>query len=650
MSEQNTPVGTNPSGSTAGVKRTIATKNLDAKKCEIAIHIGLFFDGTGNSRDGNGNTHSQWQHEAQRKHSNVARLFAAYPDDPIEGYFRMYVPGLGTPFPQIGEAEPAMFGNAGGEGGDGRVNYGLLHVFNAVHRAIARSQKPMFYADTVKALCRNGRRVKYTDSFGIQHDNVERNDADELKRVDMDSVGGLLMPLNAGRAAATTFYAAQSARLANLIANVVEKPRLKEIFIDVFGFSRGAAEARTFCSWLDKIFTGERLFGVIAHIRFVGLFDSVASVGINTSAGFGGEGHMSWADAPYLRIPARVKHCEHYVAMHENRPSFPLEFAEVGGVKPFNCRQFAYPGMHSDVGGGYFPDEQGRWIGPENFDDFGAKPPYRTAQGNRKPWEVDLHTTAATDETRVASNHRVFDDLGPPRPDVNDLDSRKVSQIALNHMYEAAKAANVPLDKDLALRQTGYKVFAVHACTQRAFNEFMSAAGGAKPLREWLAPYLAWRYQVRDRYASLATTRRASAQDRDDLQGANRTLLLDIDAVENAGLWQAIKDQVKGPLRLIFGDRTQRAAQLARESSAVLSGMKSQASLDAAAARMFMYLCHDSYAGFRPFDEVKPLGWDILPGSWEAEGYLRYRRRYEGDDRKLTKLEAPRTSPQSTTA
>jgi|GEM_PF-3920271 len=45
MSEQNTLIALNPSGSTAGVRKTVATQPLDAKKCEIDIHIGVFFDG-----------------------------------------------------------------------------------------------------------------------------------------------------------------------------------------------------------------------------------------------------------------------------------------------------------------------------------------------------------------------------------------------------------------------------------------------------------------------------------------------------------------------------------------------------------------------------------------------------------------------------
>jgi hypothetical protein len=628
MSDPSTPVGTNASGSTAGVRKTIATVALNAAKCEIAIHIGIFFDGTGNSLDGNGNTAATWQHEQRRRHSNVARLFRAYPDDPITGYYRMYVPGVGTPFPQIGEREPAALGNAGGQGGDGRINYGILHVFNAVHRAISPSQKVMFAADIVSALCSNGTRGSHHDRAGNVHRSTLNAPGDEaaLRRVDMHEKGGLLMSASGNRANATAFYAAQAASLASLISNVADKPKLKEIFIDVFGFSRGAAEARAFCNWIDPIFSGSRLFGVAAHLRFLGLFDTVASVGVAESAGIGADGHMSWGDATYLRVPARVGHCEHYVAMHENRPSFPLEFVEIDGVKPGNCRQFAYPGMHSDVGGGYEPGEQGRWLTPALLDP--VAPP-----------------------SGAPTNSATMPYLGPnePRPALNDLDSRKVSQVTLNHMFRAARAANVPLDATLAqgLGGTAYDPFAVHPVTQQCFDRFMADATAAKPLRDWLLPYLAWRYQIRNSYGNLVSTVRASSKDRDDMVGANRTLLLDIDAVENAGLWQSFKDGLKGPLGPIFGTRSQRAAQLASEAPAVLARMKASDWVIGAHGAMFAFLVHDSYAGFRPFDQLRVLGFDVLPGSWEAQGYLRYRRRYEGGDRQLTRLEPPASERQS---
>jgi len=614
MTEQSTPIAPNPKGFTTGVRKTIATQSLDATKCEIAIHIGVFFDGTGNARDGNGNTNAKWRHVERRKHTNVARLFDAYPDDSMEGYFPVYVPGLGTPFPQIGENEPAGFGDAGGEGGDGRINYGLLYLFNAVHQAISPTQQLLILPDTVKALCNNGLRGERSDEFGNTYKTglSEASDEAALKRVDMDQIGGLLMSWTGARAHAETFYKKQAARLENRISNLVVKPKLKEIFIDVFGFSRGAAQARTFCAWLDRIFVGNRLFGVVTHIRFLGIFDSVASVGLNASARLYGQGHGAWADDANLRIGPRVKHCEHLVAMHENRPSFPLEFAEFKGAKPANCRQFAYPGMHSDVGGGYAPGEQGRWL---NSDDFGG--------GQAADFSANLKLELAA----VGNPH--FAKLS-----LNELDSHKISQIPLNHMHDAACAAGVPLRKSLARGQgaVAYDPFTIHPATQRAFDEFMALGEGAKPLREWLLPYLAWRYQVRERYGRLVTTSRATASDQDDLRGANETLLRDIAALEAA--------QGKGISNYVYAAANeQRLEHLAPEAGKVLKRIKALTPVAEAAARMFMFLCHDSYAGFRPFDGFKIKGFDPIPGSWELEGYLRYRRRYEGDSRQLTRLE-----------
>jgi hypothetical protein len=67
-----------------------------AEKCEFSLHIGLFFDGTGNNQDwvepGTGGSQLE-----RHKDSNVARLFRAYPDTALEGYYRHYIPGVGTP-------------------------------------------------------------------------------------------------------------------------------------------------------------------------------------------------------------------------------------------------------------------------------------------------------------------------------------------------------------------------------------------------------------------------------------------------------------------------------------------------------------------------------------------------------------------------
>jgi hypothetical protein len=61
-----------------------------------------------------------------------------------------------------------------------------------------------------------------------------------------------------------------------------------------------------------------------------------------------------------LAIPVEVERCVHYVSAHEVRRAFPLDSVRVDKIYPSNCEEVVYPGVHSDVGGGYGPDEQGR--------------------------------------------------------------------------------------------------------------------------------------------------------------------------------------------------------------------------------------------------------------------------------------------------
>ncbi|OHX10643.1 hypothetical protein BI347_19125 [Chromobacterium sphagni] len=134
------------------------------------------------------------------------------------------------------------------------------------------------------------------------------------------------------------------------------------IQVNVFGFSRGATLARAFVLRLFKeqceITEGGAVkwkshFGrrVPLELNFLGLFDTVASVG--------GPGmHADWAKD--LRIPTQVKRCVHLVSAHEVRQAFPLDSIAHDGAYPNNSEEVIYPGVHSDVGGGYYPNEQGR--------------------------------------------------------------------------------------------------------------------------------------------------------------------------------------------------------------------------------------------------------------------------------------------------
>jgi hypothetical protein len=124
-------------------------------------------------------------------------------------------------------------------------------------------------------------------------------------------------------------------------------------------------------------------------VYFMGLLDTVSSVGfggsklekyapavvqgaamvfipiVGTPIGFVANGmlrsidkggHAEWAKD--LRIPSHVRKCVHYVAGHEVREKFPSDSVRDDQVVPSNCTELVYPGMHSDVGGGYGYREQ----------------------------------------------------------------------------------------------------------------------------------------------------------------------------------------------------------------------------------------------------------------------------------------------------
>ncbi len=152
---------------------------------------------------------------------------------------------------------------------------------------------------------------------------------------------------------------------------------VKAIRLFVYGFSRGAAQARTFANWLEQL-TRVEVDGQVRHlfaglpisIEFLGLFDTVASVGFAYLAPFAA-GHMGWADDS-MRLPdsmSFLRRCVHLVAAHEQRGCFPLDSIRRkddpnNDLSPSRYRagtfEYIYPGVHSDVGGGYPSGDQGK--------------------------------------------------------------------------------------------------------------------------------------------------------------------------------------------------------------------------------------------------------------------------------------------------
>lgn len=128
---------------TGNVKKVLPSVEVDSSKCECVIHIGLFFDGTGNN---------EIQDAPSYSHSNIVRLSHVYATG--SNFFRIYIPGLGTPFPQIGEKEETTFGAAFGRGGDKRIWFSLLMICNAFSKVL--KNEDYFSESDIQALCSEG--------------------------------------------------------------------------------------------------------------------------------------------------------------------------------------------------------------------------------------------------------------------------------------------------------------------------------------------------------------------------------------------------------------------------------------------------------------------------------------------------------------
>jgi hypothetical protein len=302
-------------------------------ECCQCLHVSLFFDGTNNNE----------LNDTKKKHpSNIAKLFhASLRGRKAEerGYSSFYMPGVGTPFPEIGELDYSAEGLRYATGGVDRINWALVSLAHALTFALTKE---------------------------------ELSTADRKKAVEAMSTwkAPLMSVLGAGK---------RQRIMKELLAPLQDckeksrQPKVLAVKLYVYGFSRGAAEARTFVTWLSQLFETpvgaelpeQRLIGLPVSVEFLGGLDTVASVGIAHAAPFFA-GHMDWADDSQLlpdatKYPKFVKCCRHFVAAFEQRSCFPLDsIRNEDGQYPANTYEVVYPGVHSDVGGGYPQNDQGK--------------------------------------------------------------------------------------------------------------------------------------------------------------------------------------------------------------------------------------------------------------------------------------------------
>jgi hypothetical protein len=314
------------------MQRTKALCAMNTKesttKCCGQIFIGMFFDGTGNNRKED--FLNEQYNPSRQKHSNVVRIFHTFRNQKMGAhqFYAAYIPGVGTRFDEIGDLGGKL-GKSISWNGEKRIIWGMLEVLNFISRYV--SGQPLLTSDE------------------------QNNEANRL---------GGFTSMEALRKSAFDYW------IYVLESKIKDRPKdrsaLEQINLSVFGFSRGAAESRAFVNWLFAICkknNGQHyLAGIPLHVSFLGIFDTVASVGIaNAYAGglLAADGHQSWAD-DNMQVHGSVQNCLHIVAAHEVRATFPMDSVRINNAYPDNVTEYVYPGSHSDVGGGYMAGAQGK--------------------------------------------------------------------------------------------------------------------------------------------------------------------------------------------------------------------------------------------------------------------------------------------------
>ena len=358
--------------------------------CSEPAFIGTFFDGTGNSYRSALDTKKESE-------SNIARLYDAFPGRCVPGilppetewkanldqykhYFKLYIPGVGKRFDSVGDQTHSWarlvdegLGVAFGRLGQARIYWALAQLLNYIYQH--------YHTGAGSSILIPDEEIqRISAKVNLLHSELSTDAETAL------SINGAITPSmpTAHRPPLThrpptypvtaVFYDWLT-RLKQCIGNDDRRPgvtRLNTLHLYTFGFSRGASQSRVYLNWLlrmcrvDALMRGETggpysLAGIPVVHEFMGIFDTVASLGIPNMVDHH-SGHDFWSDAKSLQIPKEVGKCLHFVSAHEQRRSFPLDSAYQGQRLPDYCEEVVFPGVHSDIGGGYSPLDQGKGL------------------------------------------------------------------------------------------------------------------------------------------------------------------------------------------------------------------------------------------------------------------------------------------------
>ncbi|MCD7100408.1 DUF2235 domain-containing protein [Stenotrophomonas sp. MMGLT7] len=480
------------------------TAAVDGLSCTREIHVALFFDGTNNNME---------RDRKNQGHSNIVSLYDAHREDRVE-YFRYYIPGVGTEFKDIGELGEDPKGKSMARGGEDRIHWALVQLYNAVATSVT---------------------------------NFDLLQEEETKTLVTSAISGLRTWYRGGDAKMVSIFRGLDARLLKTLGD--QRPLITRMHLSVFGFSRGAAEARTFCNWL-ALATRGKVGPAAVNLRFLGIYDTVASVLLADSSPIG-RGLFDWANKTMRMGDAEAS--VHYVAAHEIRRSFPLSTARAGGSWPARTKEFVYPGAHSDIGGGYSPGDQGKAVAGR---------------------------------------------------------SSLMSQIPLNDMYFEACNGGVrllPMDEVEEETKDDYKI---DPALERAFSAYLqwtpadekgeNLSGSRRGvvenrMEEQMRRYWRWRASKRTdaQFRAMSSWRNAGAQDRVDLEEGNLDWRDDIEHARVAHRPSTRQIASRIGVRTI-----QVPANPSRTQRELVAAVDDATPIPAEVDRFFDEYVHDSHSGF----------------------------------------------------
>ena len=259
-----------------------------------------------------------------------------------------------------------------------------------------------------------------------------------------------------------------------------------ELTIDVFGFSRGAAEARFFVNKANAYINEQKLQDKV-HIGFVGIFDTVESDNEIQHWGNGGQGNINLNKDSADKIV-------HFTASDEKRDTFDLTtLKDKDGKLASNMEEIEMIGVHSDVGGGYEFTKKGEgqdcdadeeqcyraeptvgkcltapYLGGDNailqrsleLDSFAKEHHYNILKKTRTFYMNSQVPALSYTEVCAKMEHRVYDGL---------------NNVHLNLMADKARAFGVPL-KEFGIDNKDY-TYGIHDDTLSKYYRFLKNKG-----------------------------------------------------------------------------------------------------------------------------------------------------------------------------